>query len=306
MDRRNIVLILGAGASFPYSFPLGRGLIFEIARNFRKGAFANHVAKSLLVSAGFSEDFLETFCVELLQSHLSSVDAFLEQREDEYKKIGKLAIAATLIPHEAPDRLVRRPDEQGWYEYLYNLLGTQHLEFPKIHLSVITFNYDRSLEYFLFNSLKSSYGIGDKEALNLFSSIPIVHVYGQLGIPHFIDSAGRKYSTELTADAVQKSADGIEVIHEGNTMSVSLERAHEFIAQADVLCFLGFGYYETNLKRLGIQEFFKGEQIYGSAYKLREAERHQVEKLIYPKRIELGLADEDSLEFIRQHLVFFG
>jgi hypothetical protein len=183
MGRNNIVLILGAGSSIPYGFPSGRDLIFDIVQ--RVGRNAKSDSKRILLQVGFSQDEIDSFSDELIGSNQPSIDAFLENRR-EYIEVGKAAIAATLIPREVPDYLTRRQTEQRWYEYLYQQLGAQQIEFPKHRSSIITFNYDRSLEYFLYNSIKHSYGTSDEETLALFKSIPKVHIYGQLGVPHFI------------------------------------------------------------------------------------------------------------------------
>ena len=59
--------------------------------------------------------------------------------------------------------------EAYWYVYLFNQLGARKDDFNKNRISIITYNYDRSLEYFLFVALKFSYGISMAEALqNLF------------------------------------------------------------------------------------------------------------------------------------------
>jgi hypothetical protein len=98
------IFVLGAGASKPYGFPLGRKLLFEAcdclakptgnARNF----IMKHCAKT--------DMDINVFVNELRRSHISSVDAFLENRP-EYLEIGKPAIAVALIPHETFDTLVR-------------------------------------------------------------------------------------------------------------------------------------------------------------------------------------------------------
>ncbi len=47
-------------------------------------------------------------------------------------------------------------------------------------LTVITFNYDRSLEFYLFRSLKSKFDKHDADTADVFEEIKIKHVYGRL------------------------------------------------------------------------------------------------------------------------------
>ncbi len=82
-----------------------------------------------------------------------SIDAFLEFRND-YAEIGRRAIADALIRYERDDLLW--PDDRhgtidNWYAYLFNKLvkGIRFEAFNSLPISFVTFNYDRSLSYFL-------------------------------------------------------------------------------------------------------------------------------------------------------------
>jgi hypothetical protein len=50
------------------------------------------------------------------------------------------------------------------------------------NLTIITFNYDRSLEYYLYNRMQNLFGMTSQETGKLFNeSVVIYHMYGQLG-----------------------------------------------------------------------------------------------------------------------------
>ena len=51
----------------------------------------------------------------------------------------------------------------------------------KVPLTIITFNYDRSIEAFLFQSIKYRYKMRDDETRSVFNSLPIIHPHGILG-----------------------------------------------------------------------------------------------------------------------------
>jgi len=63
--------------------------------------------------------------------------------------------------------------ERGdWYQYFCDKLNTSFEEFDQNKISIITFNYDRSLEHSLFTALKNSYGKNDRDcALKLKISL---------------------------------------------------------------------------------------------------------------------------------------
>lgn len=236
-----------------------------------------------------------------------SVDAFLENRP-KYLPIGKAAIAACLIPYESQSHLHRKAEQLEWYEYLFQHMADLHGEFPDNKLSVITFNYDRSLEYFLLLALKHSYGLGEREAVSLLDTIPLIHVYGQLGKPDFLSPEGRGYAPGVDTDIIDKAVAEIKILTEASEPTAEFARAHELIANADVLCFLGFGYHPTNWERLRVNKLFGGNLVFGTVYGLGSAEIGQV-RLQFSgnirRRLYLGSDTDDSLAFLRSKRILY-
>lgn len=115
MSREPTVLVLGAGASAPYGFPVGRELVLQIFKELN-GAFTDF-AKSLR-ELDFKFEDLSSFRDDLYHSNQPSIDTFLENRP-EYLKMGKVAIARALIPYEQEGSLSRN----DWYEYLFGVIG---------------------------------------------------------------------------------------------------------------------------------------------------------------------------------------
>jgi hypothetical protein len=109
------VLILGAGASRPHGFPLGRELRDIVCRLLEK--------PGLFIELGHSEMHVRAFRDELRFSAYRSVDQFLE-RNEAFLAIGKQAIAAALLPAENEDRLFS-PGAPGehWYELLVDRMA---------------------------------------------------------------------------------------------------------------------------------------------------------------------------------------
>src|SRR5687768_9970441 len=222
MIREKITLILGAGASAPYGFPLGTRLMMDVINKLNDfSPDFDYKLSAVLDNLGFKSKTQKMFINELRMAHQPSIDAFLQERGEEFLTLGKAVIAAALIPYEELDSLLPiehefSPDHknQRWYAYLLNLMGT-YREFGENNLSIITFNYDRSLEYFLFHTIMHRFNLKDDEAIELLKTIPIVHVYGQLGRCDFQDGiSGRPYSTELTEYSIEKCVDEIHLIYE--------------------------------------------------------------------------------------------
>src|SRR5437868_2505685 len=126
-------------------------------------------------------------------------------------------------------------------------------------LSVVTFNYDRSFEAALFIAVQKAYNLTDKEAASYVKSIPVLHIYGQLGeLPHLSQNS-RPYNPLVHAGIIMQTIDSIKIVHEGKDKEIpEFQAAREKIEKAKVVCCLGFGYHPENMKRLRLGETLQG------------------------------------------------
>ena len=171
-----VVLVLGAGASSPYGFPVGNELVHEALYPPRD---IKDPLAAYLRADGFNPEDVAAFRAALEASLVPSIDAFLETRT-EYEKLGKTIIAYLLMHREDPKtlfRLERDPAQvETWYGTLFRLMHTPDWkDFGKNQLSVITYNYDRSLKYCLMRVLEATYGIERNVCIDILEKhIPII------------------------------------------------------------------------------------------------------------------------------------
>jgi len=281
MDERKTVLILGAGASWPYGFYTGAELIKRICERFE-----DLHAKLTLDDNKRPELRAEgrAFAQTLRRSGATSIDAFLEHRP-KLRGTGKVAIASVLLPCEKEDALFDWHSDRAadhWYGYLWRYLaadGEQHLTQRPVR--IVTFNYDRSLEQYLWITAQNMFGVGPGRAAQLVSRMDIIHVHGQLGRLPWQGGDGPvipygEISPVDWVEGVRSAAKGIWLICEGEAARSGLAKARGFVAHARVLGFLGFGYHKTNLERLLGGMGKCAGTIAGSALGLTEAERDEV------------------------------
>lgn len=218
---------------------------------------------SMLHELGFSRDVLERFRTSLVRSQMHSVDAFLERRP-EFIEPGKVAMAFSLLKHERNDLFKL---EDHWYRFLWNQLNSSFDDFHTNQLSVITYNYDRSLEHFLFEAMLHTFGRSEEECLKKMGAIRFVHLHGSLGSLPWQGAANvRKFGENLpSAEALRQMASSMIVIHEGKDDSAEYAEAFRLMSEAKRIYFLGFGYGETNLKRLGTERLDARKTIQGTA-----------------------------------------
>lgn len=236
------VLILGAGSSAHCEYPMGSQLVARLAALRHSNELDN-------LPEGWTREEADDFLVRLARSGHYSIDAFLEVNPEQ-ADLGKYLIARELKKHEIVDKLYP-PNNSGWYQPLLNaLLDTRGVDsFAASRLGVITFNYDRSLEAYLYYALQARLRIDAEEAAALLATLPIVHVHGVLG----------EYPiTEYRADCdIQELLDisrQIQIIHEitdngDGFCNPQFERSHEMLTQAERIYILGFGFHPDNLRR---------------------------------------------------------
>ena len=241
------VLVLGAGASCPYGFPTAEGLRQLICEQF---VSAGSRASKFLSSANpeglkYTPEEFSNFRDAFLKSGQPSVDAF-SHRRPEFLGVGKLAIAFCLMPFEREEKLYH-PDGKDWYQYLSVKLNSSFEEFGENQLSIITFNYDRSVERYLLNSLMNLHGKTLDECVKALAQIPILHVYGQLGEVPYPQQGSQMYLPDQIEHPryVGTAAAGIRLYHE--EAEAASTSARELLSRAKRICFLGFSYNQFNV-----------------------------------------------------------
>ncbi|MEN6578463.1 MAG: hypothetical protein ABFD90_19110 [Phycisphaerales bacterium] len=283
MIEKRTVFILGAGASSPYGLRTANGLRCDIIQKFRKSLgrhFITHrETEEERVRRGYptisdATAFLTAFDGP---NNMESIDLFLS-RQPRFKEVGKLAILLSILRYERESRFAHKTNEpdRDWYSLLYDRMTRESIskdgykEFARNKVAFITFNYDRSLEYFLFRSLHSFEDATPEKVREQISQITISHVYGKLAPLPWQDSDSSKV-LEYGADDVKsygKLPDMIQnlyVVHE-ERRNPELEKAREEIRKAERIFFLGFGYAKENLETLGLPDVLRAEQeIYGTA-----------------------------------------
>jgi len=290
------VFILGAGASKPYGFPLGENLKNSICDKLR-----NATTKQFkqLANMGFKIELITNFQRSLYHSGRTSVDAFLEHRP-EFIEVGKAAITQELIPTEQTDNLFRPRPKGNWYQYLFNKLNASFEQFDKNQVAFITFNYDRSLEQFLFTALLNSYPQGKDECIAKINNIPIIHAYGQLGLLFWQSKDSIPYGSKVTGDVITKASSGIKIINENSAYvdyKFEFKDAHDKLIWAKNIYIIGFGYDVTNLNRLEINIHCMHKKVKGTALGKSKQEQYDINHYFIHRNLQL--LELDAYDFIR-------
>lgn len=246
------VLITGAGFSIPYGYPSGKSLVTDIIK-FYKG-----------------HERLDFLSKILNDTSHESIDSFIyEQNELGRKDIADAAINAISYQIlEAEDRsLSKETDEsQDIVKFILNRIDENEYK----NLTVITFNYDRYLEYKLYNKLYSKYQDNTK-AMSILKTINIIHMHGRM-IPFCENDISGYTNDKIVPYAVRNYCNFHRLNNTTETMFRSMavnfalkdfktvdsetddrsELAKTAIKSAQRVFFLGFGFDHKNMAKLGI------------------------------------------------------
>jgi hypothetical protein len=332
MITRSTVFILGAGASEPYGYPSGRGLVKVIIKALSNQSALYQLCIGLEYDPREIADFLKT----LTLADPPSIDSFLETKRKS-EKLGKTLIGLALFMKENPDALTTLiGEEEGgkWYGDLVNKLKTPAVDdFSKNEVSFLTFNYDRSFDHYLFTSIKHSYDdLSDDKCAEIVRTIPIIHLHGQIGKLPWQNEHGEERPYQNTRNEIEllikyskpssKKIDDLEfakarhfvneqisgqikIIHENELDNdPAFKDAHKRLERAERIYFLGFGYNDENLRRLRFTDLERttiiGKTIEGTAHGIGEVRRNQIHSA---SKIELH-ENYKVKEFIRERVDF--
>jgi len=320
MIKKRTVFVLGAGASCPYGYPSGACLreIICFDGGFRDSYFSYLQDRRLnLNDKDKKVRDIQHFIKIFKNAHIKSIDVFMANNP-KLASTGKYILSFEIFraelnsrfgeeakrEQERLDDLRKTPDHkrylwgtagfQGgdWYFYLYNrfldgLIGIDALpDFSDGNITFITFNYDRSLEQFLYNSLRCLYSeVPEDMIIQTLKKLKIIHVYGKIAPlkwenqTDFVD-----YKQQIDEPLLERTAKNIETIYEVKENPELIE-ANNLLKQAEVIFFLGFGYAPENMKILGLPESISPKcQVYGTAFNMIKEELDRLNSELHSNR----------------------
>jgi hypothetical protein len=249
----------------------------------------------ILMSPPFSfpADFIKHFRATFKNSDRVSIDSFItEQREDELGEIAKIAVAAFILLCEREGRL-----GGDWYQVLNEALLRNIGNLDNVGLRVITFNYDRSLQRYLNRTFQTHF-IKNEIALEKLQLVETHHVYGSLGNFDHVDYGARD---------ILKAAEGIHLAT--NRTKAETELIGEWLAQADRVIFLGFGFWEENVQLLRLRDVveyrketnLKPQERLSSGFRLP---KYIVADMRAQHGVRFGVSEANAYDFVMNTAVF--
>jgi hypothetical protein len=306
---KSLVLVLGAGASNEVNLPVGADLKARIAQcldiRFEHGhqhSGSEHIARVLKTIASASDGGqgdispLLDLCWRIRDAMplAISIDNFIDSHRQEPRiaLCGKLAIAQCILEAEAESSLtIDRSNINNkidfasvsgtWYNAFFQLL-TENCSIDQIAgriatVAVISFNYDRCFEHYLYYSLQNYYAISAGDAAKLVGGLEIHHPYGMVSqLPWMSTADSIEFGSQPHHLQLQQFAGRLRTFTEGtDPMTSKIEAIRSTVLTAHRIAFLGFAFHRINLDLLfpGLPRdtYVPTESVYATALSLSQS-----------------------------------
>lgn len=323
MIDKHVVIVIGAGGSVPYGFPTGDRLKWAICDALESvehktgSGIVNGTLANALVNDGFKTEHIIKLRDSLRRSGWSSIDEFLAEHKD-LRMVGKAAVAGILIPLENRDQLSDPRDANdnrlgNWYQQLFKTVFSPFEDIQKNKVTILTYNYDTSLETYLEDAMNASYPRKPDQIEVALRHVPIVHLHGKF--------SDHEYGRGMAGVSPKECAEGIHMVMDDIDNNAEFEPAANALWEANEIYFIGFGYDENNLRRLPIESKYPPNSpgarmgrsrlslnIFGTAFGLTGARPTRVKDYFRDKGFEIDLrsAEEDAYQFLLGTHLFGG
>lgn len=295
MITNNVVLVLGAGASVPYGFPLGTDLVKLAVDHSRD---LKPLLKEIAEPLAFK---LDEFLEGLHRYHPTSIDAFMEGQSPILQEVGKAVIAYHLMQLERGENFFDGVNpEEDWYQHLLHEMllidGLDGLNFSNI--AILTYNYDRSLEYAILDMLTGR-NCSEADCHKALNTLHIRHLHGQIGyLPELNPNDYRPYDTKVDVNRLRQAMNGIRAIPNSEEVENDhvFREAYLYLRQAKYVIFLGCGYHEQNITNLNLQvNRNKNTSYWGTGVRVTKAQTQRYARL-FPGELPAGATKRITID----------
>jgi hypothetical protein len=297
MFKRRTLFILGAGSSAEVGLPLGKELAAVIGKKmdivfddgFNPIGHGDFPLFGQITAPRRNESQAYQTAAWRIRDGVrfsQSIDDFLDQHRNNthVNRYGKAAIVKAVIEAERGSKLyfdvykgeafdpTRFADT--WFMKFMHMLGRgvpkEDVRQIFDNVAFIVFDYDRCLEYFLTNALQMNYGIKAEEAESTVADLRIIHPYG---LVHQVSFGFDKADYFRAADDIKTYTEQVAATDVIAQLTAEVERA-------DAIVFLGFAFHSQNLLMLKPRKPMKPKFVYGTAYKMSDADVEVVSEQI--------------------------
>lgn len=294
MFPRPATFVVGAGASSEFNFPVGSELKSQIAKrlNYENDGMRGVIGgdstiwDSIRIKAQKENPSIEKLN-DLFQAarriarampQAFSIDNYIDAHRDNksVELCGKLAIASAILKSERQSLLYLENTNDAsatimsracetWLGALqslaFELSYRENVRSCLNNINIITFNYDRCIEVFLFHAIKNYFHISDGSAAEIIQKMNIIHVYGSVGDLPWQENGGIKvaFGEEPYGQSLLSISERLKTFSESELDDSEKNKIQRIISNSDLIIFMGCGFHDQNLRILRLDEPSEGD-----------------------------------------------
>jgi hypothetical protein len=294
MFQQPIVFVVGAGASNEYGMPVGGDLKNQIASAVtfevdHQGTPTKNPELHLMLGTRFRDQANKYYegCKELarIMPNFVSVDEALNwfSSTSEVVDVGRFAIMRNILGAERKSPLFNWQHskfiadgklELGWIPLFLNMvtssLKKDEAEAAFRNVIVINFNYDRTIEHFLYSALQMTFGLNESDARRVLLGLKIIRPYGAVGSLEWQDGSTTLFGADpaIELDSLFTRSKSIKTYTEQVTTDELSTEMQSIIDRARVIVFLGFGFHEQNMSLLRAKNSVHWRRVFATVFGL--------------------------------------
>ncbi|WP_288379850.1 hypothetical protein [uncultured Massilia sp.] len=298
-DVKRFVFVLGAGSSVDFGFPMGSELtgLISSALDFRQQDYGHIYGGNDTMRAALSSGVKDCpnwySASKLISSAMPlapSIDNFVNVHRHDVgiAYCAKVAIAQCILDAERRSNVFVNPSNayntinfarniKAWHTLFFRIVTMystiDDLQDRLREIAVVTFNYDRSFEHFLFYAVKTYYKVSNEVAAKVVNQLEVYHPYGKVGKLPFLESGETiPYGEAVPGRRLLDISQQIRTFTEGSDPSSSdIIKIRSTVLNARALVFLGFAYHPLNMDLLfGTEQQSKlinyERKVFGTAF----------------------------------------
>jgi hypothetical protein len=326
---KKTVFVIGAGASKEANLPTGvelKGIIAHLLNmkwnyhtQIRGDSVISQSLRNLIKSKNGTTEELNSYIHEGWHINKAlplaiSIDNFIDAHRGNEKiaLCGKLAIVRSILEAEKNSSLFFKHTENegnidftqlegAWYLPFFQLLTencrVEDLKERLTNITLIIFNYDRCIEHFLLNTLRSYYKISMQDAAEIVKCINIYHPYGSVGSLPVLDynTNTTDFGSTPTPKLLLQLASDIKTFTEGtNPESSEILEIKRHMGEAERLVYIGFAFHKLNMQLITPDNVTSVPKCFSTTLGISDKDKYVIADQIneqYSQVVESNMAD---------------
>jgi hypothetical protein len=213
------------------------------------------------------EDYKKNVAIPSFDEFMSEIRRFPEynNNRNKFEKIGQYSLIRCVLKWENSLMTVGYSRGSTWIHMLINYVKSNQLWKSNDHLKIVTFNYDRVIEFVMLND-----GGTFRDEIIEWCKNNITHVYGYIGfikepnnyhdLPESLSFGNPTYDLNMLEPFIKN----IKMQYDDRLDSNGSTLAADIVANANNISIFGFGYDFVNCRHLGLNQQLNGKMIYAN------------------------------------------